>query len=73
MFAGLLDLYESCFDPQWLELAVKLQARQDALFWDEQGGGYFGSRADDPTILLRMKEGPLPASSTNARPGRRRG
>jgi uncharacterized protein YyaL (SSP411 family) len=32
------------------------QARQDELFWDEAGGGYFGSAAGDPLVAVRMKE-----------------
>jgi uncharacterized protein YyaL (SSP411 family) len=28
----------------------------DSLFWDEAQGGYFNSRADDPSIVLRLKE-----------------
>ena len=53
---GLLDLYETSFDIQWLQLAEQLQATQDRLFWDEKNGGYFTSTGDDPSILLRMKE-----------------
>ncbi len=53
---GLLDLYEASFDVQWLKLAEQLQATQDRLFWDENGGGYFSNTGDDPNILLRMKE-----------------
>lgn len=36
--------------------ALELQTRQDELFWDEDGGGYFASRADDPRILIRLKD-----------------
>jgi len=53
---GLLDLYEACGKAKWLELANELQDKQDELFWDSQGAGYF-SMAQDPTILLRLKEG----------------
>ncbi len=53
---GLLDLYEASFDIRWLEWAVELQATQDRVFWDESGGGYFNSRADDVSIVLRLKE-----------------
>ena len=28
----------------------------DALFWDADQGGYFNSRADDPTVIARLKE-----------------
>ncbi len=66
---GLLDLYGASFDVKWLRLAEQLQATQDRLFWDEKGGGYFTARADDPNILLRMKEdndNAEPASSSIA-------
>ena len=56
MIQGLLDLYETTFDSQWIELATKLQTRQDQLFWDNQSGGYFTTAGNDPNILLRSKE-----------------
>ncbi|XP_054913446.1 spermatogenesis-associated protein 20 isoform X4 [Poeciliopsis prolifica] len=54
---GLLDLYEATFQTEWLRWAEELQARQDALFWDNQGGGYFCSEPSDAAVLLRLKEG----------------
>lgn len=57
MIRGLLDLYEASLDEQWLEWAVKLQAKLDELFWDSAGAGYFMATPDDPSILVRMKEG----------------
>ena len=56
LVAGLLDLYEVTFDVRWLRWAERLQQTMDALFWDEAGGGYFNSRADDASIVLRLKE-----------------
>ncbi|XP_016531318.1 spermatogenesis-associated protein 20 isoform X2 [Poecilia formosa] len=53
---GLLDLYEATFQTEWLRWAEELQARQDALFWDNQGGGYFCSEPSDAAVLLRLKE-----------------
>jgi len=53
---GLLDLYEAGFEIRWLQWAEKLQAKMDGLFWDPAGGGYFNSRADDPTVIVRLKE-----------------
>jgi uncharacterized protein YyaL (SSP411 family) len=41
----------------------------DERFWDEGRGGYYNSRADDPTIVLRLKEdydGAEPAPSSVA-------
>jgi uncharacterized protein YyaL (SSP411 family) len=54
---GLLDLYESCFDPSWIEWAEVLQDQQDRLFWDDEDAGYFTSPASDASILIRLKEG----------------
>ncbi len=56
LIQGLLDLYEAGFELRWLQWAVKLQARMDALFWDSERGGYFNSRADDPSVIVRLKE-----------------
>ncbi|KAM6897713.1 spermatogenesis-associated protein 20 [Xenentodon cancila] len=53
---GLLDLYEATLEPEWLLWAEKLQLRQDVLFWDDQGGGYFCSNPSDGTVLLQLKE-----------------
>lgn len=48
---GLLDLYETSFDPRWLQWAMRLQARQDQLFWDSANGGYFSNGSDSSVIL----------------------
>jgi uncharacterized protein len=53
---GLLDLYEASFDVHWVEWARRLQAQQDALFWDASQGGYFATTGRDATVLLRMKD-----------------
>jgi len=56
LIQGLLDLYETGFDVRWLQWVVQLQARMDEIFWDAARGGYFNSRADDPTVIVRLKE-----------------
>ncbi|MBI2497342.1 MAG: thioredoxin domain-containing protein [Opitutae bacterium] len=56
LIQGLLDLYEAGFDVRWLRWAERLQVRMGELFWDAKGGGYFNSRADDPTVIMRLKE-----------------
>jgi hypothetical protein len=53
---GLLDLYEACFNLEWLKLADRLNARMIELFWDEASGGFFSTSGRDPSVLLRMKE-----------------
>jgi len=56
LIQGLLDLYEAGFELRWLQWAERLQDRMDAAFWDAERGGYFNSRADDASVLVRMKE-----------------
>ncbi|XP_067100956.1 spermatogenesis-associated protein 20, partial [Osmerus mordax] len=41
--AGLLELYEATQQEEWLRWGEELQERQDVLFWDAQGGGYYCS------------------------------
>jgi uncharacterized protein YyaL (SSP411 family) len=56
LIQGLLDLYEASFDVRWLSWALRLQTRQDQLFWDAKGGAYFSTRADAPDVIVRAKE-----------------
>jgi uncharacterized protein YyaL (SSP411 family) len=66
---GLLDLYEASFDIRWLQWAERLQEKMDELFFDQERGGYFNSRADDANLVLRLREdydGAEPAPSSVA-------
>jgi uncharacterized protein YyaL (SSP411 family) len=66
---GLLELFQADGDPQWLEWALALQERQDALFWDPVDGGWFSTTGKDESVLLRLKEdydGAEPAASSVA-------
>uniref|UniRef100_A0A8C4GSL2 Spermatogenesis associated 20 n=1 Tax=Dicentrarchus labrax TaxID=13489 RepID=A0A8C4GSL2_DICLA len=56
IICGLLDLYEATLQTEWLQWAEELQLRQDELFLDDQGGGYFSSDPSDNTVLLQLKE-----------------
>ncbi|MCI0424115.1 MAG: thioredoxin domain-containing protein, partial [Acidobacteria bacterium] len=56
LIQGLLDLYEAAFDVHWLTWAVRLQEKQDALFWDSTQGGYFSTSGKDPRLLLRVRD-----------------
>jgi len=56
LISGLLDLYETDFDPGWLRWARQLQDILDLQFWDQARGGYFSTTDRDPALLLRMKE-----------------
>ncbi|KAK9796268.1 hypothetical protein WJX73_009886 [Symbiochloris irregularis] len=56
MIAGLLDLHSVTGDISHLQWAVQLQEAMDESFWDGDGGGYYATAGQDPSILLRMKE-----------------
>ncbi len=63
---GLLELFQAGGDPGDLRFALRLQRRQDDLFWDE-AGGWFSTTNGDPSMLLRLKEeydGAEPAASS---------
>ena len=56
LIQGLLDLYETGFDPAHLAWAEQLQTKQDELFYDAEHGGYFSTSERDRSVLLRLKE-----------------
>ncbi|XP_048228171.1 spermatogenesis-associated protein 20 isoform X2 [Ricinus communis] len=56
LISGLLDLYEFGGGIYWLVWATELQNTQDELFLDKEGGGYFNTPGEDPSVLLRVKE-----------------
>jgi hypothetical protein len=53
---GLLDLYESSFEPKWLRKAITLTEKQNELFGDHKAGGFFETSGKDPSVLVRLKE-----------------
>ncbi len=55
MVSGLLDLYESSFQAQWLQYAITLTGTQIELFEDSRAGGFFDVSGRDASILMRMK------------------
>ncbi|MBT3921728.1 MAG: thioredoxin domain-containing protein [Nitrospina sp.] len=55
LIQGLVDLYESDFDEQWLSWASGLQKMQDELFWDKDAGGYFFSEEEGSLLPGRNK------------------
>ncbi|OMP06652.1 hypothetical protein COLO4_08004 [Corchorus olitorius] len=56
LISGLLDLYECGGSTDWLLWATELQDMQDELFLDREGGAYFNTPGEDPSVLLRVKE-----------------
>jgi uncharacterized protein YyaL (SSP411 family) len=64
--AGLLDLYESSFDPKYLKSALELNESMVALFWDKEKGGMFLTYPSDG-IVSGIKEGydgPTPSGNS---------
>lgn len=56
MISGLIDLYEATFDDSWLQWADTLQQTQIRLFWDEGKHAFFSTPAEQPDILIRVKD-----------------
>jgi uncharacterized protein YyaL (SSP411 family) len=56
LISGLIELYQTDFDIEWLRWARQLQDTLDLHFWDQVRGGYYSTADHDPAILLRMKE-----------------
>jgi len=65
---GLLHLYESDFNEDWLLWARKLQDLQDSKFWDKKKGGYFFTTAKEAIVRKKdLIDSALPsANSTSA-------
>jgi uncharacterized protein len=56
LITGLLDLYQAGFDIHWLQWAVSLQEKQNELFENAKGGGYFDAGSSDSSLLSRTRE-----------------
>ena len=53
---GLVELYETTFDPRWLDAALDhLEAALDR-FWDDEDGGFFLTADDGEALIVRPKE-----------------
>jgi uncharacterized protein YyaL (SSP411 family) len=53
---ALLDLYETGFRWRDLQLAIRLAEKQTELFEDKEHGAFYSTAADDPALVMRMKE-----------------
>jgi uncharacterized protein YyaL (SSP411 family) len=66
---GLLELYETVFDAEYLEQAVELTEMLMKHFWDEQQGGFYLTADDADITLVRDREiydGALPSGNSVA-------
>lgn len=53
---GMIELYVTTFDPDYLEIAVKLQETLDSEFLDASEGAYFQSSERGEKLFTRTKE-----------------
>ncbi len=53
--SGLLDLYEACFDPRWLNAAETLTETMLREFWDPEQGGFFFTGGSNEKLIVRSK------------------
>jgi len=66
---GLIELYQSGFDPTYLEAAINLQEQFLAHYWDRNDGGFYFTSKHAEKILHRSKEfydGALPSANSAA-------
>ncbi|MFQ5650232.1 MAG: thioredoxin domain-containing protein [bacterium] len=70
MVWGLLELYETTFEVEFLQQAMELNRIMLTSFWDEENGGlFFTSQALDNELLVRSKEvydGAIPSANSVA-------
>ena len=66
---GLLELYESTFNPYYLEKARDLSNSMLSLFWDQEKGGLYFTGTYSEKLLLRRKnayDGAIPSGNSVA-------
>ncbi|MGM0472146.1 MAG: thioredoxin domain-containing protein [Bacillota bacterium] len=66
---GLIELYETTFTVDYLQLALELNEDLLDYFWDEEAGGFYFYGADSEELLTRPKEihdGAMPSGNSVA-------
>ncbi|MCS7136691.1 MAG: thioredoxin domain-containing protein [Aigarchaeota archaeon] len=64
---SLLDLFETTFDPNWLELALELKDELVKRFYDKEYGGFFKTEAKISDLNLKdSKDGSIPSGNSFA-------
>jgi uncharacterized protein YyaL (SSP411 family) len=56
LIRGLIDLYETSGELEWLEWGIELQNTQIKLFYDHEAGGFFETDGKDESILIQSKD-----------------
>ena len=66
---GLLELYETVFDVDYLQTALDLNSEMIKYFWDEKDGGFYFTAEDAEELIVRQKEiydGAMPSGNSVA-------
>jgi len=66
---GLLELYETVFDVDYLQTALDLNGEMIKYFWDEKDGGFYFTAEDAEELIVRQKEiydGAIPSGNSVA-------
>jgi uncharacterized protein YyaL (SSP411 family) len=66
---GLIEIYEACFEDEYLQTAVELTKTMIARFWDEKDGGFYFTAKNAEQVIHRRKEaydGALPSGNSVA-------
>jgi len=53
---GLLEVFQSTYDPKYLKTAMNLEDKAKELFFDNEKGGYFMAGSDRTDLIARKKE-----------------
>ena len=53
---GLLTLYETTGESEWLEECITLTAKMVEEFWDDEAGGFFFTGKSHETLIVRSKD-----------------
>lgn len=64
---GLIELYETTFEPEYLQKAINLNGDLIKYFWDEKNGGLFFNANDGESLIIRPKEiydGAIPSGNS---------
>lgn len=66
---GLIELYESTFDPNYLSISKQLLTFLETHFWDKDNGGFYLSADFSEELMVRQKpafDGSLPSANSVA-------
>jgi len=69
MLWGLLEVYESTFNPKYLRQALVVSKDLQQLFWDNDNSGFYFTGNDSEALLMRQKEiydGAMPSGNSVA-------